>query len=62
MAKKINLKNFSKRYVAFLDVLGFSELVYGNSKNELETYYNTILPTLDNLKKKQKEYRNTRHQ
>lgn len=38
--------NLTEKYVAFLDVLGFKELVYGKKIAELETYFDTINETL----------------
>jgi hypothetical protein len=47
----VNLQhNLQPRYVAFLDVLGFKELVYARRIGELEMYFDTISVTLDVLK------------
>lgn len=43
----MNLKeNLVEKYVAYLDVLGFKELVFKKRINELETYFHTINETL----------------
>ncbi|OQX77230.1 MAG: hypothetical protein B6D61_07495 [Bacteroidetes bacterium 4484_249] len=43
----MNLRdNLQKKYVAFLDVLGFKELVGNHKVDSLETYFNTIKNTL----------------
>ncbi len=33
---------FSNKYVAFIDVLGFSDMVYSNSKEKLEKYFEIV--------------------
>lgn len=46
----MDIKNkLEKKYVAFLDVLGFKEMVYADDADRLETYFKTIRKTLDNL-------------
>lgn len=42
--------NLKRKYIAYLDVLGFKELVYSRDTNRLEAYFNTIRETLDDLK------------
>jgi len=44
----MNLRDdLQKKYVAYIDVLGFKELVGGQKIDSLETYFNTIIETLD---------------
>lgn len=44
----MNLReNLQKKYVAFLDVLGFKELVYKRNVDTLETYFSSIEDTLN---------------
>jgi len=41
---------FPKKFVAFIDVLGFSELVYKNQNRELETYFKLVTGIVDGMK------------
>ncbi len=47
MNLKTNLKN---QYVAFLDVMGFKNLVYGGDLKRLESYFDRIKEVLNTLK------------
>ncbi len=48
----MNLKNnLQKKYVAFLDVLGFKELVGRQNVDALETYFNSIKETLQVIRR-----------
>jgi len=50
---KLNLKdNYKDRFVAFIDVLGFSELVNKNNIDSLESYFSKITGVLESLKEK----------
>jgi len=40
---------FPKRFVAFIDVLGFSDLVYKNQHKELESYFQTVANILSDM-------------
>lgn len=51
MDLKNNLEN---KYIAYLDVLGFKELVYSKQTDKLETYFTAIRETLDDLKYEKK--------
>lgn len=42
---------FRKSYVAYLDVLGFKDMVKKNRKNEIEKYFNVLNEEIDNLRK-----------
>jgi hypothetical protein len=47
----MNLQNkLTENYVAYLDVLGFKELVYKDKISQLETYFSTIKETLEVLR------------
>jgi len=47
----LNLKeNLTNQYVAYLDVMGFSNLVNKGNVTRLESYFNKIIEILDNLK------------
>ena len=47
----INLKEGLKnKYVAFLDILGFSDLVYGSKNSTLETYFELVLSLSEKYK------------
>ena len=49
--KDINLKeNLQDKFVAFLDVMGFSNLVNKGSIENLESYFEKITEVLDKLK------------
>lgn len=43
-------KNLQDKYVAYIDVLGFKNLVSGGSVKELESYFTKILEVLDKLR------------
>ncbi len=48
---KLNLKqNLQNKYVAFLDVMGFSNLVYSSRVDILESYFDRIIEVLEELK------------
>jgi len=50
---QLNLKeNLENRFVAFLDVLGFSDLVSKNNVESLESYFSKITGVLESLKEK----------
>jgi len=46
------VNNYTDSYVAFLDVLGFKEMVFKNDDQLLTTYFNTINTVIDDLKKR----------
>ncbi len=46
--------NLKEKYVAFLDVLGFKEIVSKRNLNSLETYFNTIQQTLELIRQDKK--------
>lgn len=41
---------YQKYYIAFLDVLGFKELVYSENKNKIENYFGIVNSSIDYLK------------
>lgn len=43
-------KHTTNKYVAYLDVLGFKELVSGNKTKDLQTYFDTVQNTLVAIK------------
>ncbi|MDN3585670.1 hypothetical protein QWY86_03260 [Pedobacter aquatilis] len=48
---KFTLPNpLPKQYVAFIDVLGFSDLVYKSQHSQLEQYFHTITEILGEMK------------
>lgn len=47
-------KQMSQRYVAFLDVLGFKNLVFGHEHAKLNKYFNTIEQVVSEINKDQK--------
>jgi hypothetical protein len=50
MSSKLNLKeNLEENFVAFLDVMGFSNLVNGGRIDSLEAYFEKITQVLDDL-------------
>lgn len=42
--------NYEQRYVAFLDVLGFKDLVYSNNINKIDLYLNKLEEAIELLK------------
>lgn len=51
MTNTLNLKdNLENKFVAFLDVMGFSNLVNGGSIDNLESYFEKITEVLDKLR------------
>lgn len=52
----LNLKeNFKERYIAFIDVMGFSNLVNKSRIDNLESYFSKITEVLEDLKNDKKE-------
>lgn len=55
-APKLNLKEeLSNNYVAFIDVMGFKELVYKGNTDDLESYFSKITMELDEINYDKKE-------
>ena len=56
MTQKLNLKdNLENKFVAFLDVMGFSNLVNAGTVEDLESYFEKITEVLDKLKQDKAE-------
>lgn len=51
MKNKLRDINYEERYVAFLDVLGFKDLVKSNKNDKINLYLKTIEKAIDFLKK-----------
>jgi hypothetical protein len=53
---KLNLKeNLRDKYVAFIDVMGFKELVYKGNTDNLESYFSKITMELDGINNDKKD-------
>lgn len=59
-ADKLNLKdNLQDKFVAFLDVMGFSNLVNRGSVNNLESYFEKITEVLDKLREDKEDIKSS---